>query len=448
WLPGWAYLAQPPERRPPLPLLAIVGIANGMYYALQLALGLDNVNRVQMISLAPLDPARDYLIPVRLALFSWIALLVGHWYARRILRPKPVRLGSGMSALTLREWSVRFVVGGIALDFLTQALPIPVMLRGLLRFALMLAQFGIAALIVLEVRGRLNTRHRVVLGAGIVSTLLLGIGTGSIGTSVFAALSALLALWVATQRVRAWWIAVGLAAAALFVALRGVAIDYRRLAWFSGQELPVTQRSQVILGLLAERVERDGVDGALLHGWESVSTRSANLDLFADVVRRTPRDVPYWNGETYLSLVGAAVPRFLWPNKPQKQLGQAFGHRYDYLSDRDVSTSINLPYFVELYCNFGATGVIVGMFVIGLIYAALEQRLNAPGQRVIVSLCGIVLLVPLLNIESDFSLVFGGLILNCAALWLAVTYIERLSAAKGARVTASMRPLQPTSAVR
>jgi hypothetical protein len=306
-------------------------------------------------------------------------------------------------------------------------------LRGALNFAAMLAQFGMAILIVLDVRGQLDRRRRLLLIAGLIAILLLAIGTGSIANAVFAALIALLSLWIGGQRLRVWWVVLAVVAAAVFVSLRGVAMDYRRIAWFTSEKLPVAQRSKVILGILADRVNHNGVAGVVTHGWDVVATRSANLDLFADVVRRTPSDVPYWKGETYLSLVGIAVPRVLWPNKPVKQLGQTFGHRYSYLGEVDRSTSINLPYFIEFYCNFGSMGVLIGMFLVGIIYAMLEQRLNTSRQGVIVSVCALVLLVPLINIESDFSLIFGGLLLNGAALWAVLKYISRRSAVTTSR---------------
>lgn len=437
WLPAFVYLMRSPARRPPFPFLAIIGVANGMYYALQLTLGVDNANHVQMLIFAPLDPRHDYQSPIALALLGWVVLLVGYALAKQFIPPRALRIGQSIPVFALRTWGLRLLVAGIAFEVLRQAAEIPTVLRGLLNFAVMLGQFGMAILIVLNVRGHLERRHRIVLFAGFATLILLAIGTGSIASGVFVTLIAVLALWIGGQRVRPLWVGASVVAAVIFVALRGVAMDYREIAWFTDEELPVAQRSQVLLGILGQRIDREGVGGAVLHGWEVVSTRSANLDLFADVVRRTPHDVPYWHGQTYLSLVGIAVPRVLWPNKPVKELGQAFGHRYNYLGDWDRSTSVNLPYFIEFYCNFGPLGVILGMLLVGILYAALEQRLNAPRQSALASVCAVVLLTPLVNIESDFSLIFGGLLLNGVALWGVLKYIEQWSRARVKRSVAA-----------
>ena len=444
WLPAFVYLMSSPARRPPLPLLPVIGVAHGLYYALQVTIGIDNANQVALVTLDPLDPRTDYELPIQLALVGWSCLLIGYYTMKAITPAKPLRMPTGLHVAPLRAWAVRLLLVGLLMEVVRQAVPVPVVLRGVLHLASMLSQIGMVLLIVLNVRGHLDGRHRALLYAGIAGTMLLAIGTGSIANGVFAALAAVLATWLGGQRIKAWWVLAALPVAAVFVSLRGVAMDYRRVAWFTEQELPVVQRSQVLLGMLATRVETDGVLGTVEHGWEVVSTRSANLDLFADVVRRTPRHVPYWNGQTYLSLVGIAIPRVLWPGKPQKRLGQEFGHRYGYLGDYDRSTSVNLPYFVEFYANFGSWGILIGMLLVGCIYAWLEQRMNTPRQGVLVSVCAIVLLLPLINIESDFSLIFGGLLLNGVALWLVLRFVGRSSQPERGRKTALPRIAEAT----
>ena len=105
-------------------------------------------------------------------------------------------------------------------------------------------------------------------------------------------------------------------------------------------------------------------------------------------------------------------------------LGQDFGHRYSYIETYDRSTSINFPFLIEFYANFGWTGVMFGMLLTGMIYRVLDALLNVPGQSVVRSLVGLSIMLPLLNIESDFSLVFGGLFLNMVAFNVVLRYVE------------------------
>jgi hypothetical protein len=146
------------------------------------------------------------------------------------------------------------------------------------------------------------------------------------------------------------------------ISLRGVIRDFRMTAWYGAVQFSQTEKARLMIRLLSNRIATEGLSGAIGGGVAQTAQRSANMDVFADVVRRTPSEVPYWNGQTYLSLVGAAVPRFLWPDKPTKELGQAFGHRYRYLDPSNTSTAINLPITVEFYANFGSAAVFFGIW--------------------------------------------------------------------------------------
>jgi len=42
----------------------------------------------------------------------------------------------------------------------------------------------------------------------------------------------------------------------------------------------------------------------------------------------------------------------------------------------DYGTSINFPVLTELYVNFGLAGIIIGMFLIGIIYRIIYKMLN------------------------------------------------------------------------
>jgi hypothetical protein len=172
------------------------------------------------------------------------------------------------------------------------------------------------------------------------------------------------------------------------------------------------------LAAIRKKVDAVGLGPTLVHGAKTTFERSADMDLLADVVKRTPSEIPYWDGYTYRSLIGVAVPRLLWPDKPTKEIGQAFGHRYGYLNWNNLATSINLPFLIEFYLNFGFIGVLAGMAIVGATYRSLDELVNHPAQDLLTSLFGVIVLVPLLMLESDFSLTFGGLLLNGLALYI------------------------------
>jgi hypothetical protein len=433
-LPGWIYLRTPARSRPPIPFLALVGVSFGLYNVLAAALGMvASFESVDYTGFVRLDPARDYQRPLELLLYGWMALLLGYWAVGIFLRRRPHPLFAIRLSLTspvMREWGMRLLWGGLLAEALRQTAPLPTVLRGLFNFLAALSLFGGALLVILGARRRLDARSRLLLLAGLVLLILLRIGTGSLAGVLFALLTMLLALWVGGGHLRLRWVVIGVVGGIVTASLRGVAIEYRHTAWYTEEALPLPKRSALMLQLLADKADRMGVQGAVLDGFRVSAGRSANLDLMADVIRQTPRWVPYWGGQTYLSLAGLAVPRVLWPGKPEKTLGQDFGHRYRYLNPSDRWTSVNLPFVVEFYANFGDMGVLLGMLLVGAIYRLLERLVNVAGQHPVTSVCGLVLLIPLLNVESDFSLIFGGLVLNGAALWTVMKLIERSGRAR------------------
>jgi hypothetical protein len=411
-VPAWHYLGLPERKRPPVPFLPLIGAVYLFYYPLHVVLGQSSVNY-----LFRLDPTFDYDRPVQYALAGWVALLIGYYCGAPLRVNSPFRHVRPTDLGTLKWWGILLLWGGLLFDAVRQVVPIPMVLRGLLYFTSMFSLLGIALLTILSVQRRLTRRQRWLLYLGIVLTALLRAGSGLVSNVVILAITAFLAVWAGGGRVGFRWLMIAALSVAAMVGMRSVAMEYRARSWFAETQLSLVGRALLMGELMVSKVQTEGVVSTVQDGWSIVAGRSANLDLLADVVRQTGSTVPFWGGETYLSLVGFAVPRFIWPSKPTKTLGQDFGHRYGYLDSWDTWTSINLPFLVEFYANFGEIGVLVGMVIVGVLYRLLDNDLNRAGQPLQVTICSLVLLVPLLNIESDFSLVFGGLFMSGIALW-------------------------------
>jgi hypothetical protein len=426
-LPSWLYLRLPERRRPPVPFLPLIGAVYLFYYPLHVVLGQSSVNY-----LFRLDPAFDYDRAVQYALMGWVALLVGYYGGAGLRLDTPFRSVRPTDLGTLRSWGKLLVWGGLGFDAVRQVVPSPMVLRGLLYFTSMFSLLGIALLTILAVQHRLTRRERWALYAAIGLTALLRAGSGLVSNVVILAITTFLAVWAGGGRLGFRWVVIAALSMAAMVGMRSVAMEYRARAWFAETQLSLAGRAGLMGKLMVQKVAAEGVVATVQDGWTIVAGRSANLDLLADVVRQTGNTVPFWGGETYLSLVGFAVPRFIWPSKPTKTLGQDFGHRYGYLDSWDTWTSINLPFLIEFYANFGEIGVLIGMVIVGLLYRLLDNDLNRPGQPLQVTICSLVLLVPLLNVESDFSLVFGGLFMSGVALWGLLVALSQLPR-RGAR---------------
>jgi hypothetical protein len=130
---------------------------------------------------------------------------------------------------------------------------------------------------------------------------------------------------------------------------------------------------------------------------------------FAEVIEKTPAQIPYWGGETLYPLLFKPIPRLLYPDKPSEHSGQTFGHLYWFLDPDDETTSYNLPQLIELYGNFGIPGVLVGMFLLGILYRVIQYIFVHPGMGLGAMVGAVYIFTRLLLIESPLSLVIGGL---------------------------------------
>jgi hypothetical protein len=424
-IPAARYAFGNREMQPPFPFLPLIGLVYGGYYAFAAMAGKANLNYVPMqVGVPYVDPQTEFSTPVRLALVGWCALLLGYATLNAFRRPV-VRNDPPWPARQLVPLLLALAYLGIAVQLAQDILPLPSVINGSIYFLTVICRFALAVLVALRARGYLTPRERAALWTSVSLIVVLWVTGGSIGKIFLFLIYLILAHSMGGGRVPLRAVILGVVGILTVTTIKGVLGDYRRRVWFGEAQMNVVQRAGLMFLLTRKQVDELGVGGAVAHGLTTSAARSATLDVFADVVRRTPRDIPYLDGSTYLSLVGAFVPRVLWPSKPTKNLGQMFGHRYQYLLDSDVSTSVNLPFLVEFYMNFGEFGVVFGMFVVGLIYAGLERLLNRRGQTIVRTLMGMAILIPMLDLESDFSLTFGGVVLHLVAFTLLLRYLRR-----------------------
>jgi hypothetical protein len=148
------------------------------------------------------------------------------------------------------------------------------------------------------------------------------------------------------------------------------------------------------------------------------------------VKEKTPSKVPYWNGESYVNLVYKFIPRFIWKDKPNEEMGQLFGHRYDILNKWNFTTSMNTPILAEAFMNFGDIGFF-GMFILmsfilarAFITSNIKNRMEVNSLNFILSGLNVAIaLTFLIQWESNFSMMFGKIIIlfivNQLIEWLA-----------------------------
>lgn len=288
---------------------------------------------------------------------------------------------------------------------------VPLALQQVVIVGTQFGSIGMLCLFLLQLRGQLSKPLTLLLWGVIVPwQVLSGLGSGFLYQVVYALVP--LMLCYAAERRTIPWKAVVIAIVCL-VPFSGVKQEYRSMAW-QEQQGPVAmgdspiQRGWAFVQLVFLRFSETG-STTYESAAETTQLRADQLFTLAIVKEMTPEAVPFWNGETYADFLWSFLPRLLFPNKPERILGHTFGQRYGLLDPDDIVTSYNVPYqVIEMYINFGTLGVLVGMMLIGLVYRAIAAYLAHPqiGEREL--LIGCTVFTTLLNTESNFSLVFGG----------------------------------------
>jgi len=160
-------------------------------------------------------------------------------------------------------------------------------------------------------------------------------------------------------------------------------------------------------------------------GATRVVNRINRLGDLAYAIELTPASVPYAGGITYYPLVGKLIPRFLWSGSPQEVAGQWYGHRYKFIDPADTTGSENLPMITEGWVNGGWAGVLLSAAFVGFalrwVWVYWIGDSPAPGNV----LLGMAVVGTAASMESNLSLVMGGVLHALAVYWPVEALIRR-----------------------
>lgn len=127
------------------------------------------------------------------------------------------------------------------------------------------------------------------------------------------------------------------------------------------------------------------------------------------LANKTPEEIGYLNGETYSILIAKLIPRIFWANKPNDDLANRIGRKYGVLNEKDYGTSWNLPIINEAYINFGYSGVIFIMVILGLLVRSFTNFFSNKSFKSLESHIGIYVCCSTFFWESHLSLTYGGI---------------------------------------
>jgi len=213
----------------------------------------------------------------------------------------------------------------------------------------------------------------------------------------------------------------------LFLFIHSGKYDYRDQTWNKPDlNLNLIDKSKIFFNNYFKNQEVIIVDGALQKkeagNMGSVNNYRLERRIFHSywslliVTKNTPNKIPYWQGYSYKILKSKIIPRIFWKNKPSDILGNEFGHRYNVLTrdsevtKKDMATSWNMPVLNEFYVNFGNIGVLIGMFIIGVLINLLTKIGSFRSESNLEAIICFYLFIPLFFFESHLSLLFGAII--------------------------------------
>jgi len=411
--PMWRYLERREEN---LPFFPIVTLLYGLYYGV-----------MPFTPFEPYAPYRDMPngILVKAGALSGLGvavLVVGyHGRLRAPFVDRLPRLSVYWSLDRARQAAVVLGLIGAGAEVVRRIADVPPSFDAIVYFLQQLSLLGSGILFYLWLQDRISFPHVLFLCCGLIPLqVLAGLSTGF--TFPVIRLVVFLGMIYVAVRQRVPW-RTSVAAIVVFIPLMGLKQEYRELEWFEGRPEAARSASDVarrglLFASVVTRQLKERRTEAVRDAAEIVAQRMDLLNVFAYLIELTPEHVPYLNGASYSDFFWKFVPRIVYASKPSPKWGNEFGHRYALLSPGDDLTSVNLPQMLEMYINFGAVGLIIGMWVLAQLYRALAQILNRHSAGEWGTVSAALVLSSLVNIESNLLLVFGNVV-----QWVILLYL-------------------------
>lgn len=359
---------------------------------------------------ADVQKAQFYTVAGLLALFFGYYPIGAHAFRRvqpmRFAVNKPSSYFAWLGGITC--------IGGLVSTWLTNQVPVLIIFA---QVGPMFYSFGFFLLFILTLEKKIG------FGTSVATLLILlpyevllqsGLSNGQLAGVVT------LSCWIGLIVLRTWrrvpvFLIVG---AFLFaIVLQPVKFYVRSLTWGQNINLgPVATIHAYSEGFRQTYGSASGLLASRNEAFEASFTRLNLLLMTAAIISDTPSRQPFLHGKTYVPLLTKWIPRALWKEKPEEDLGNRWARAYGFLGENDTRTSFNLPWLPEMYMNFGLYGVCGIMFLVGVSYRFLWKRMMENPARPVDYTISLVFASSLAFVESHLSLEIGKVIIFSIAL--------------------------------
>ena len=203
------------------------------------------------------------------------------------------------------------------------------------------------------------------------------------------------------------------------LAWTAVKVDYRSFVSGDANAQIVTVGYLERIAMLADMVGQ--LDGeALANASEKLLQRIAYVDFFGVVLDMVPEVLPHESGALWWDAIGRPfMPRIFFPEKAAIDDSVRTNYYTGLnLPTSEEGTSISLGYMAESYIDFGAAGMMVPIFGLGLLLGGFYRWML---RRDTSRLLGMALATAAISgasfLESSITKVFGGLVIAMLVSW-------------------------------
>lgn len=364
-------------------------------------------------------------------------LLLGGVVGRLAGRPLP---GPFVAPRQSRVWMMGVGATALLLHFSYLYSPLVQKIPMLGQLSSPCAYLGFGIYFVLMLRRKIGLFISCLVIFIFVFRMLYGLSSGTLANVVLIpGFLAFLAIAIRPRQTIPLLLVLGLAAVLLYRPMLAV----RAVTWHvEGAHLTVIERLQLMargVNVHASPIKNTGEDHWTIVSLREFAKRVNATAVLSVVMQQSPDPVPFWKGETLEALKTSFIPRVLWRDKPEERWGHTFGLRYKFIENDGTQMSVNMPWLVEGYANYGWLGLAGLMAFAGLILGILDRTLNPANPADGTLVFGGVVLFPLINQESNLTLGIGGLpllivfflILFHGSLWMKTKGVEGILRCSG-----------------
>ncbi len=149
----------------------------------------------------------------------------------------------------------------------------------------------------------------------------------------------------------------------------------------------------------------------------SMARRSSHSLWTAQVMEKTPSEIPFVDRAPLIDSMVNHVPRVFWPAKPREIYGNDFGKRYGFIFADDNLTSWNIPWTADLYMTSGVVGALLKVVILAAGIFAICRWLAGHRDRTFAFGLHSAAVFPLFQQSSNVSLMIGNIMVILVSLY-------------------------------